>query len=248
MSLLIKKSVFDEYFNLLYKIELDHLKKKEQCYLDYVQMNLIKSDLKKQIREIFESSIKNNYLIQLDKNYHKLCYIDYDDYIENGQIETKWIRTNNKIELYKYLLFNYTDSTCLSECIDYWFSESIGYYPDNSRQKENRLVIDSLININFIDIIGRILKSYVKTMNLTESDKINNIYNYEFNNKNINYIQYKKYIDDLNLNFPKIYDLEYIDLIELFDVFFGINQQKNIYTNSKIYNTMWIESSNNIYI
>ena len=269
MSLLISKNIFNEYFELLYKIEYDYQKShsinKTNCNL----MDTIISNIKMQIKNIFDVALQNNKIIKTKEQFHKLCYLDYDD--NNGPIESNWIRTNNKIKLYRYLLFGSDsnsdsnsdtnldldldlDLACLSKCIDYWFSEGSGYWNNNSRINENHMHIDSCTNINLIDNIGTILKTLVGQGIIYEPSEIEEIYTYKKNNKKQNFEKYKNQIQNynrnlnLNFNLEFEFDSEYIDLIKLFDIFFRFGDENNNYSTSKLYNSMWIKSENNIYI
>jgi hypothetical protein len=181
--------------------------------------------------------------------YHRLSHIDF--YNNNNKNTTKWIKTNNKIKLYKYLLFTTDDSTNLSSCINYWFSEDNGYWSENY-ENNNRLNINNSTNINYVDSIGFAIKNGFRVIGRFDSEKEeicdeDEIFTYAYNNKNKNYVKYKNYITNpkFNPDLPKIYDLEYIDLIELFDKFFGFETESHSINSN---NPFRIESSNNIYV
>ena len=213
---------------------------------DYDRMDIIKVNLKEKIKKSFTDSINNNDYIPLNYYYHTLHYVDFD---ECGSINTKYIQTNSKTKLYQYLLFEPDDSTQLSECIDYWFSEGYGYYPDNSRTTINRHIQNNLININLLDPIGSMLKMKIITENLNHilSEKeIKEIYTWKFNNDGTNKIKYSKYLCDLDKFFPiqpsvyKINNEEYVNLLDIFDIFFSYEKTQNQCKNGY----MWIEETN----
>ena len=52
-QLIFKKSLFDDYFNLLYKFEYNNLIGKKSSINDYDQMDIIKVNLKKLIKKNF---------------------------------------------------------------------------------------------------------------------------------------------------------------------------------------------------
>ena len=186
--IIFKKSLFDDYFNLLYKIEYDYLIGKESPIDDYDQMDKIKVNLRKLIKKTLSFSINKNDNIPLNYLYHRLNYVDFE---ECGRINTRWIQTDSKTKLYQYLLFEPDDSTNLSECIDYWFSEGYGYWPDNSRLRQNHQIQDQLININVLDPIGSMLKMKIKLENLDHilsEEEIKEIYTWEFNKNDTNKI------------------------------------------------------------
>jgi hypothetical protein len=249
VQIIIKKSLFDDYFNLLYKIEYDYLKGKESSSADYDQIDKIKFNIKESIKKTLSNSINRNDYTPLNYFYHRLNYVDFE---ECGRINTKWISTYSKTKLYRYLLFEPNDSTNLSECIDYWFSEGYGYWPDNSRTKSNHQIQDQLININVLDPIGSILKMKIRINNLDlilSEEEIKEIYTWEFNSNDTNKIKYSKYLGDLDKFFPtipsvyKIKDEEYYNLIDIFDIFFSYKKNHDIYSNPKINGRMWIEES-----
>jgi len=249
VQIIFKKSLFDDYFNLLYKIEYDYLIGKESPIDYYNQMDKIKVNLRELIKKTLSNSINKNDNMTLNYFYHRLNYVDFE---ECGRINTKWIQTNSKTKLYQYLLFEPDDLTNLSECIDYWFSEGYGYYPDNSRTKSNHQIQDQLINVNVLDPIGSILKMKIRIENLDHvlsEEEIKEIYTWEFNKNNINKIKYSKYLGDLDKFFPtqpsvyKIKDEEYYNLIDIFDIFFSYQKNQDIYSNPKINGRMWIEES-----
>jgi hypothetical protein len=331
MTILINKNVFDDYFNLLYKLEYDQLNSshhwsEQDCeqetnsdntetdtklpnnslLADYEKMDQIIQLLKDTIKSKFKSAIENKQQIPINgKKYHKLIYCRIGDaYSDTISYESEWIKTNNKITLYNYLLFGSdksdetkeTDKTdryvnvakdyrVMSNCIDYWFSNGFGYYDENNRINTHCLLIDQMTNINLIDSIGQRLKQFVRMDLAYNMDKIANtetnlntetdsdiptyeqirdsIYDYKSNTKDINYVKYESFLDNkvsnvkfgiFNPDLPKLYtDTDTnantnLDLIELFDVFFGIEDGSSIYSNYKKYSGVWIESTDELFI
>lgn len=316
MSLLINKNVFDDYFNLLYKLEYNKLignyfshevksepinvsnpqtKTNTELLTDHIKMNQIIQVLKNTIKSKFKSAIEIKQQIPINgKKYHRLvyCYIG-DAYFNSVNFKNEWIKTNNKIMLYYYLLFGSDNirydkyigsNNVMSNCIDYWFSNGFGYYDENSRINTNHLLIDQLTNINLIDSIGQRLKQFVR-MNLeyyldkiklntetnsnTETNTVkptyeqirDSIYDYKSNTKDINYAKYESFLDNkvsnvkfsvFNPDLPKLYvdtnNEPNLDLIELFDVFFGIEDKSSVYSNYKKYSGLWIESTDELFI
>lgn len=256
--IILKKSIFDNYFNLLYKIEYNNLIGKESSEQDYKQMDIITAQLKKQIKKVFLSNMELTRENSYDCTYYRLNYVDLGDYYNPGcgKVNTRWIETNTKAKLYYYLLFAPDDTTILSECIDYWFSEGYGYFPDNSKLQLNHIIQDQMININLLDPIGFMLKTIIRKNNLDHklsAEEIKSIYTYELNKDGTNKTKYSEYLEDFDKYFPvlpKVYNgngngnvEDYVDLIDLFDIFFSFDKGKS--TNPKINNKLWIETTNN---
>ena len=168
-QLIIKKSLFDEYFNLLYKIQYDRflmnkdyfhkttdeeLKTVEKDYAelktvekDYVELEIIKKKLEDKIKSIFANSIIKGDKIHLDKKYHRASIIfTGDDYNDGWEFKTNWYKESNKIALYYHLLFGSNDlpNEELTHCFRFWFAEGDGYYPDKNNELVD-IVIDKYI-------------------------------------------------------------------------------------------------------
>lgn len=250
--ILFKKSLFDDYFNTLYKIEYNYLMDIESSVEDYIQMDRIKNQLKKRIKNTLSHSINSGTDILLNSHYNRLNYVDFDDNY-NGKIYTQWIYTRSKAKLYYYLLFEQSKKTpVLSECIDYWFSEGYGYFPDFSRLQSNHMVQNKSVNINILDPIGSILKMKVRQEYQHETlsnEEIKSIYSWELNKNGTNKIKYSEYINDISntYNFfprlPQILNIkgeEYVNLMDIFDIFFSFNICTDVYSNPN--NALYIES------
>lgn len=194
-KILFKKSLFDDYFNLLYKIEYNYLIGKESSKQDYNQMDVITTQLKKQIKKVFLSNIKITGENLSYCSHYRLNYMDFGDNYNPGygKVNTRLIETDSKAKLYYYLLFVPDNTTILSECIDYWFSEGYGYFSDNSKLQLNHINQDQFININLLDPIGSMLKMKICINNLDHklsTEEIKSIYTYGLNKDETNKTKY----------------------------------------------------------
>lgn len=247
-QLIIKKSLFDEYFNLLYKIQYDRFLMNKDYFhkttdeelktveKDYAELEIIKNKLEDKIKSIFVNSIIKGDKIHLDKKYHKASIsFTGDDFNDGWKLKTNWYKETNKIILYYHLLFgsNNLPNEELTHCFRFWFADGDGYYPDKSEEFAD-IVIDKYIGSNLIDPIGSYLKNQVISANLDDSTDVNikEIFTYKSQGSNTDdYLKnkYLKYMDEFDYYFE--YKLtshimdgeEYIDLIELFDIFFLFN-------------------------
>lgn len=239
--LLIDKKCFNNYFDILYEIEFSDI------YI--IENNILIKDSYNPINtyELYEREINHikdrlEYLfnktkekVQIDNKNYRLVYKS-DEKI----ITTEWKQTDNLIELYKYFLFNTTNNNELRYCIDYWFSEGYGYY-SLTRSNKNNIKLCRYRGINYIDFEGHILRHIIHEFKYDLPSKIiYDIFTFKKTSDKINFITNK--ILELNKNFnikkdindvkkPIIYysKYEYIDLIEIFTIFFN---NKNFYIES----------------
>lgn len=270
-QLIIKKSLFDEYFNLLYKIQYDRFLMNKDYFhkttdeelktieKDYIELEIIKKKLEDKIKLIFMNSIIKGNEIQLDKKYHRASIIfTGDDFNDGWEFKTNWYKESNKIALYYHLLFGSNDlpNEGLTHCFRFWFAEGDGYYPDKSDEFAD-IIIDKYIGSNLIDPVGSYLKNQVISANLDDSIDVNikEIFTYKSQGPNTDdYLKnkYLKYMDKFDYYFehelsPHIMDEEeYIDLIELFDIFFLSNYKYDWNSNNNC-NKRYISNAIRIY-
>jgi len=254
VQLIIAKTVFDEYFKLLNKIQYDYLMddSEEPNNEDYNRMDIIKENIKSQIKKIFENDIKSNHSIPTNNNFNRLVYTNFAD-DSNDSSKSQWIETDNKIKLYYHWLFESDRNENFSECIDYWFEEGRGYWEKNSRLQDNRLVLDFFRNISCLDPIGSTLKMKTYALNLHHILDPKIILDmFDYGKQSLTNPDYSIYLSDIDKYYsfvPQTYTDtnlgECFDLIEIFDIFFGLvtNPDHNIQTNPKVMSGIRIEST-----
>lgn len=259
-KLWVKKSIFNEYFKLLYKIQYNfciyHVCEKE----DYDNMDVIQKELKEEIKSVFLKSIEKGEKIKLDKKYHKLSIgFNGDDFNSGENYETNLYKETNKIVLYYHLLFTPNILDCF-DCFEYWFAEGNGCYPKYKDINPNtNIAINQCINSNLIDPVGSYLKQYVNYKGSDDftNEEIEEIFTFKslspmtennLKNKYAKYMYKFDYYFNSKLTPHIVGEVEYVDLIELFDIFFLINYNY-IYDDNKEYigthNALKLHSTDN---
>lgn len=266
--LLIKKSEFDEYFDVLYKIEYGifmennfhkSMQNKKECIC------LLKQKIKQlsdKIKKIFDDAINSNNVIPIKKSYHRFVYTNSTTAKET---KSSWIKTNNKLKLYRYLLF---DCDLISTWMQNILFDETEYFDE--------VYVNGYYGINYVDLIGHELKKNIdsKMISIDHENEIEYIdfckKIFDFNTNKvelINELQNSSFADKqckkLNglLHFvPKTYSVinddlnftEHIDIIELFDVFFSSNKGYEKFCDkffSDYYtNILYLDSSDEIFI
>ena len=223
--LLIKLSDFDEYFNILYKIEYEYFlcdqfnqnKPNEQENMNLLNEKI--NELNNKIKNMFDTAINSNNLIPMKKNYHRYIH---------SENKSKWIKTNNKLKLYRHLLWN-------CNLISLWFCNS------SNKFQYSKKSINECLGINYIDSIGYGLKRFIESQIYLLDDANEIEYTnfckqiFDFSNVSINKLQIidalegSKFTSNLCKNLkdcinscPKTYLIngkKHIDIIELFECF-----------------------------
>lgn len=260
MSLLIEKNVFDDYFQLVYKFEYNEIMQiKESEDVITERTFLLHNEtrkIKRKIQEKFEKAIADGNVIYMPNEYHRLNHRTNSDNVE----QSPWIKTNNKLKLYHYLLFDDSEinKVVLSHCIDYWFEYKIGSYYDVLSRGTDTSINCVYQNIQLVDSIGKVIRQSAFQMGKDACKDMEGVFNYTLKNKDTIYKDLipKHYCSSenpthmkyqfFNPAFPTIYkdETEKIDLIQLFDVFFGVKKlcydQNNFYLKSKERLFVWL--------
>ena len=259
--LLIELSDFDEYFNILYEIEykyflcdqLNQNKPNEQENINLLneKINEKINELNNKIKNIFDTAINSNNLMPMKKNYHRYIH---------SENKSKWIKTNNKLKLYRHLLWN-------CNLISLWFCNG------SHNNEFDKKSINECLGINYIDSIGYGLKRFIKSQIYLLDDANEIEYTnfckqiFDFSNVSINKLQIidalegSKFTSNLCKNLkdcinscPKTYLINgknYIDIIELFDMFFSLNDRcVDIFAchDKNNYHELFLESTDELFI